>query len=322
MSPNRIPTLDGWRGIAILMVIFGHFAPRDNQNYVIGLQGVGIFFVLSGYLITTNVVREQERTGSVDLRGFYVRRFFRLMPCAWAMLSIMLLMRIVDFRELASCVFFYRNFLTHPRTGITSHFWSLSIEEQFYLAWPWALTLLPKWRARWVSIALACAFAMFRFFTLESIFPANGLWTPFWADALLVGCFFALTPKIPKLPPWAFAVTAIAVSACVHFFDGIPPFSEYILIGWMIHTTALGGIPAAQRILNWNLIARVGVMSYALYVWQTPFSGAPHSTPMSMALTLFSLMLVTVGTFYLIETPSRRLGVRIASMNRRSHKTI
>jgi peptidoglycan/LPS O-acetylase OafA/YrhL len=295
------------------MVIVGHFAPQNNQNYEIGRQGVAIFFVLSGYLITTNLVREQESTGSIDLRAFYVRRFFRLMPCAWAMLSIMLLMRIIDFRELASCVFFYRNFLTRPRTGITGHFWSLSIEEQFYLAWPWVIALLRRQRARWVSIALACGFAMFRFFAFESIFPTNGLWTPFWADALLVGCFFALTPQVPKLPAWAFAVATVIVSACVHFFTGIPPVGEYFLIGWMIHTTAMGGIPAAQRILNWSFIARVGMMSYALYVWQTPVSGIPHSTPISMALTLFSLMVVTVGSFYLIETPSRRLGVRIAS---------
>lgn len=59
------------------------------------------------------------------------------MPVAWTLLFFGFLFRVIDIRELASCVFFYRNFLTHTRTLITQHFWSLSIEEQFYFVWPW-----------------------------------------------------------------------------------------------------------------------------------------------------------------------------------------
>ena len=75
---HRIPTLDGWRAIAITMVIAQHYGLAE-----IGRHGVGIFFVLSGYLITTNLIREREHNGAIDLRSFYIRRFFRLMPCAW-----------------------------------------------------------------------------------------------------------------------------------------------------------------------------------------------------------------------------------------------
>ena len=309
---TRIATLDGWRGIAILLVLVGHFGPQNNSNYEIGRQGVGVFFILSGYLITKNLVREKECAGCVDLAGFYLRRFFRLMPCAWAMLTAALMVRVIDLRELAACVFCYRNFIEHTRTGITGHFWSLSIEEQFYLAWPGLLVVLSVRRARWVAFGLACAFAAFRYFALESLFPSKGLWTPFWADALLVGCFFSLTPEIPKLPSWAFLFSVPALAACIHRYTGIPPFGESILVGWMIHTTAHGNVAIAQKVLNWSPLARIGVMSYSLYVWQTPLSALPHSTPLSGALVLVLLCLFTAGSFYLIERPSRKLGARIA----------
>ena len=143
---NRIPTLDGWRGIAVLLVLVGHFSGRVNTGELgwltlIGLHGVAIFFVLSGFLITTILQREFEATGRVDLRRFYLRRFFRLMPCAWCyLLAILgppgLLMRtIVPGRDLLSCVFFWRNYYHDSAfaDAFTSHFWSLAIEEQFYL---------------------------------------------------------------------------------------------------------------------------------------------------------------------------------------------
>src|SRR5260370_34046992 len=115
---KRIPTLDGWRGIAILMVTVAHaqeglfngHAYHDLAWLIIGLHGVAIFFVLSGYLITTRLLSAD----SIDLKAFYVRRFFRLMPTAWAYLAcIGLLAWImhVDFigSDAVACIFFFRN---------------------------------------------------------------------------------------------------------------------------------------------------------------------------------------------------------------------
>jgi peptidoglycan/LPS O-acetylase OafA/YrhL len=313
MQSDRIPTLDGWRTIAISLVLIAHFGPIKNRAFDVGKQGVGIFFVLSGYLITTNLARERERLGNFNLVSFYVRRFFRLMPCAWTLLAVTVIFGVMDMRELASCIFFYRNFLTHPRTLVTSHFWSLSIEEQFYLFWPWALTFCATRPARWLAITLAATLALYRFALPPNVLVEQGSWTQIHAAALLIGCVFALTPKIPRLPPALFGVSLVATACCVHFFPLVPPFGESILIGWMIHTTARGGISVAQKVLNWTPIKQIGLMSYSLYVWQTPFTGIPHDTFPKLILTLALLAGAVALSYYGIEKPSTRFGHSVTS---------
>jgi len=287
------------------MVLAYHFGPFN-----IGRQGVGIFFVLSGYLITTNLLREQERSGSINLRSFYIRRFFRLMPTAWALLAVAGLLGLADAPDLTSCVFFYRNYLTHPHKFTTNPFWSLSIEEQFYLVWPATLLLLGRRRARTVAILAACGFALWRFLTPASFLEEYWRWTQFHADALLVGCFFALTP-LPKLSRWAFWPLVGVLVACVYAFPVIPPFGESIVIAWLIHTTAQGAIPAAQNILNFKPIAQIGVMSYSIYVWNFPFYGIPHSTPLGLLMAMGCVGLMTFVSFYCIENPCRQFGARL-----------
>ena len=291
------------------MVLVAHYGPLHKRAFDIGRHGVGIFFVLSGYLITTILLRERERAGCIDLKSFYIRRFFRLMPCAWTLLFALFLFRAIDVRELASCVFFYRNFLTHTTNLITAHFWSLSVEEQFYLTWPWLLVVLTTKRARNAAVAIACVLALYRF-----IFPPFMPEDPrtwFRADGLLIGCAFALTPRLPKMHPALFWCSAVVVGACAHLFIDGPPFADSILIGWMIHTTAQGGIPLAQKILNWKPMAKVGAMSYSLYVWQTSLSGIPHKTFFGMVATLVILAAFTLLSHTYIENPAKMLGTKL-----------
>jgi peptidoglycan/LPS O-acetylase OafA/YrhL len=306
---TRIPTLDGWRAIAILMVLVAHFRPLGSRNLEVGTQGVGIFFVLSGYLITTNLFREWKTAGKIDLRAFYIRRFFRLMPAAWIMLLFVSAFGVTDLKELVSCVFFWRNYLFHPRTLVTSHFWSLSIEEQFYLVWPASVLLLGPVRARNVAGVAACGFALWRFLTPVSYIGAHNAWgwTQFHADALLVGCFFALTP-VPRMPRRIFWLSLVILAICVHAFPSIPPFGESILIGWMVDTTAQGEYPW----LDWRPLAQIGVVSYSIYLWQTPFTGVPHGTPLTLVGTLLGLAATSALSFYCIERPTRRIGAAIS----------
>src|ERR1700739_802804 len=151
-ASTRIAALDGWRGIAILMVLVAHveatYFGRPIPSWLnTGEHGVCIFFVLSGYLITSNLLQR-----GLNLRRFYIRRFFRLMPVAWAYLLFLgaaeVLVRYprIALPEAASCLFFYRNYYGPIGTAATLHFWSLSVEEQFYLAWPLVLLLLGRRR--------------------------------------------------------------------------------------------------------------------------------------------------------------------------------
>jgi peptidoglycan/LPS O-acetylase OafA/YrhL len=139
-APYRILTLDGWRGIAILLVLFNHVMNACVRNIsspwlATGHHGVTLFFVISGFLISANLT-----AGPIDLKRFYIRRFFRLMPVAWAYLGVLLLIdasvHIVSPSAIVSSLFFYRNFTGTAFGSSTWHFWSLSLEEQFYLAWP------------------------------------------------------------------------------------------------------------------------------------------------------------------------------------------
>jgi hypothetical protein len=204
---KRIPTLDGWRGIAILLVLIDHarFALHLERagTTSTGQHGVAMFFVLSGFLITGGLMREKETTGSIDLRAFYSRRFFRLMPCAlgylWFCLIISLMSpaRTLGIVTTLSAVFLCRNYAATflPEFPLNGHFWSLSIEEQFYLVWPLLLILTGLRRAPWIAIAGTLAFASYRFAHWSSLarLPLGKTFgTEFHADALLIGCTMAL----------------------------------------------------------------------------------------------------------------------------------
>jgi peptidoglycan/LPS O-acetylase OafA/YrhL len=196
---RRIPTLDGWRGIAIMLVLFDHIQDSLLNRYLrpwtqTGQHGVTIFFVLSGFLITSKLLE-----GPINLKHFYLRRFFRLMPAAWAFLCALVLLdlltgaHIVTLAGLSACVFFYRNFAQNVGSPVTGHFWSLSLEEQFYMVWPCVLLLAGARRCRWIAATGAIACASYRWF-FWAYYNHNLMnnQTQVRADAPLIGCLLAL----------------------------------------------------------------------------------------------------------------------------------
>jgi peptidoglycan/LPS O-acetylase OafA/YrhL len=202
---NRIPTLDGWRGIAILLVLFDHIQHSLLNRYAepwtqTGQHGVTIFFVLSGFLITSRLLE-----GPSDLKRFYLRRFWRLMPVAWTYIASLLLLdrltgvHFVSLSGVSACLFFYRNFGGNSGSAITGHFWSLSLEEQFYLVWPCVLLLAGVRRCRWVAAMGAIACAVYRWLTWAHYDQnvVNGQ-SQVRADALLAGCLLALLLAEPR----------------------------------------------------------------------------------------------------------------------------
>jgi peptidoglycan/LPS O-acetylase OafA/YrhL len=162
---NRIPSLDGWRGIAILLVLFDHVQRMLLGHFLVawtetGQYGVTVFFVLSGFLITATLLGQP-----INLRCFYTRRLFRLMPVAWTYLVFVGIFGLLSgvnwfsWCEILSCILFFRNYVIINGHGLASgHFWSLSIEEQFYLVWPTFLLLAGRRRALWGAVCgiLAC----------------------------------------------------------------------------------------------------------------------------------------------------------------------
>src|SRR3974390_1560780 len=174
---RRIPTLDGWRALAIAAVAIHHIGrgfytnedayASDLTRY--GAFGVDIFFGLSGLLITKLLLDEwrnrpdrSSENGSFDLRGFYIRRAFRILPPYLAFLFVCTLAGLWRSSwEAAGCLLFFRNYVPDHLVGeSTQHLWSLAVEEHFYLLWPGLLFLLKPRRARTAAFGLACAFGI------------------------------------------------------------------------------------------------------------------------------------------------------------------
>lgn len=334
---SRIPTLDGWRGIAILLVLIDHtqlllfHGPyRDHWWLLCGQHGVTLFFVLSGYLITGRLLKDER----IDLKNFYIRRFFRLMPCAWLYLLSLGLIGLILHRTLIgwdawSCVFFFRNYWPDIQTDSnvrTGHFWSLSLEEQFYLAWPPLLALIGrKWSLR-LAIAGIGACATYRFchwqrYRDHFFFSVR---TEVRLDALLLGCAVALALERPQIRDWLarYSVWVVLISLPVtawyiYSYSILIPAGESALLSLMIACTSLNPSFPLFRALEWKHLKFLGIISYSLYVWQQSvlfsYGGFPFGA--------FLLPVVAILSYGLIERPCIELGRRISVSSGRLFET-
>ncbi len=317
---NRIPTLDGWRGIAIALVLFDHIQDSLLGHYVrpwtsTGYLGVTMFFVLSGFLITGKLLE-----GPINFRHFYLRRVFRLMPAAWTYLGVLLLLTHITghpyttLAEVRACVFFYRNFFGFM--GLAGHFWSLSVEEQFYLVWPVTLLLAGVKRCRWIALFGAIACALFRWLFWPHFahsFPAGP--TFLHADGLLVGSFLAIMVSDPgnrsrimrysKL--WAFLALFVLV-LCVYIQREECLLFEQVSIAALIAATTFHPTSVFARPLSLLPLTWLGTVSYSVYLWQGLFMNFQSAWAICLFMPLFAL-----ASYYFIERPSTRLGHRLTS---------
>lgn len=151
-----IPTLDGWRAIAIMLVLGAHAVPMliNSETRIGGLLakvlshagfGVDVFFALSGFLICTLLLQERANRGAISLRSFYIRRVFRIIPPIILYLIVLYVLReiellpMITLQELSAVLLFIRN--NTDGSWYTGHFWSLAVEEHFYFLIPWLLLI-------------------------------------------------------------------------------------------------------------------------------------------------------------------------------------
>jgi peptidoglycan/LPS O-acetylase OafA/YrhL len=331
-APSRIPTLDGWRGIAILLVLFDHtmnvFRGYGASPWVqTGQHGVTLFFVLSGFLITSSLLN-----GPIDLRSFYIRRIFRLMPVAWAYLGLLLLLNlrvhVVSKSAVLASLFFYRNFEAATFGSATWHFWSLSLEEQFYLVWPIVLLLAGARRSRWIAVVAISACALYRFAFWshynQELFNCQ---TQVRADALLAGCLMALCLRDPRLrlhiERWSgmLALPALCVFLfCISRFTLLPPLAESVSIVLLLTASVLHPQSTFAKPLSWQWLSKLGVISYSIYVWQELFMLVARGEGNFGRVLLLGVVLpLLVGcSYFYLERPLTRLGHSLSKrINRR-----
>jgi peptidoglycan/LPS O-acetylase OafA/YrhL len=347
-----LPTLDGWRAVAIGGVILAHStyallgpggALADPALFALtryGAKGVDLFFGISGFLITARLIEEHERRGRIGLGGFYVRRFCRILPPYFVLLAFFALaaatgLLAISRRELLASAVFLRNYVGLPEGSgwYTGHLWSLAVEEHFYLLWPTLLTLFGPPRARRWVIALAIAVAAWRVadFRLDLVgqaLPGTSFYvrTDTRLDSLFWGCWAALL--VHHAPSRAVleraltpAVWYVIIAALLANWYVAPPLEllwQSLLIAAALTGTVLRPAALPGRMLEAAPLRWVGRISYSLYLWQQPFLvGAHGELPLGalqhLPLNLVALFAVAAASYYLVERPMIRVGHRLAT---------
>jgi len=245
----RVATLDGWRAIAVLLVIWHHFTRNlysSEADYYresvsrFGAFGVDIFFGISGLIITKLLVDEYSESGRISFQAFYVRRAFRILPPCFVYLATVLVAGLMKTPvELMASVLFFRNYIPAAWAGdATGHLWSLAVEEHFYLFWPVLLSVILA-RAGKKNAALATGWisigcALWRVADAQNNFSARWLpavtahfRTDLRLDALLWGCAAALFLANPKecdrlqsgFRAWMLAIIVLLEGACAILYS-------------------------------------------------------------------------------------------------------
>jgi peptidoglycan/LPS O-acetylase OafA/YrhL len=288
-TARRLSGLDGLRAAAVLLVIADHLFP----NFAGGGIGVNLFFVLSGFLITTLLVAERHKTGRIHLGLFYLRRLLRLYPA----LIVMVVVVVAVTHALLAGVFAAT--YTANLAGLVGftpdpfgHTWSLAAEEQFYLVWP--LALIGLFRHRRLLIGIVVVAALVSFVTCvvgtAQLVSTTGqvgyiVFNPLWqAHGLLIGVLLALVTgtfsrasfSLPKPNLWvlggALAVLVIAVIASV-------TVGQHLAAEWDLAAEIVAGVlilglvectGRLRRAVDHPVALWVGARSYALYLWHYP----------------------------------------------------
>ena len=340
VSRGYVPEIDGLRAIAILAVMIFHAMP---QYFIGGFLGVEVFFVLSGFLITSLLLGEHDRFGRIDFRRFYLRRGLRLLPALVLMLVLVVAAGFAyfDFPKamwllkdaglaLSYCYNWVRAFELRA-DGMLAHSWSLAIEEQFYLLWPpllaWLMTRSGSRRTlSWMVLGLAAFGALHRVLLIlggASMYRVyNGLDTRL--DGILLGCALAVgissglvdlnrerLQKRLRFGMLPACVLLLAMFGSLSVFD-IAPFIWGLPVVSLCTAILVCGICSlenhwSQSLLGSRALVWIGQRSYGLYLWHYPLNRVLRDLEVApsiqVPLGLFLAFVAATLSFALVERP-------------------
>lgn len=344
-----LPALDGLRALAVLAVLLYH----GGQSWLPGgFLGVEMFFVISGYLITSLLLAEWDQNGRIDFKGFWLRRARRLFPALIALLVVVVGYSVVflpgevaglrgDVLSTAGYVNNWYQIFSHKsyfenvgRPSLLRHMWSLAVEEQFYLVWPLAFSLLmARLRPRLILFVILTA-ALASIVLMAALYQPNTdpsrvyygtdtrasglllgvvlayLWRPgqaisgagsgmldtvgLMAFATLAACFAVINEFMPFLYRGGFSLTALATAELLAV--AVHPHARFV-----------------PRVLSWGLLRWVGLRSYGIYLWHFPVFMVTRpqlDVPMDGVALLALRFVLTFGiadlSYRWVETPVRQ----------------
>ncbi len=336
LATRHFGALDGLRALAITMVLYHHspVGAALTHGPVIaarGFLGVDLFFVLSGYLITTLLLRERDRAGAISLRGFYWRRALRILPLYLVVVTAIggYYVLIKGDAEAATLWPFYYLFLANflvadiPNLG---PFWSLSVEEQFYLLWPLLLIALP---ARWLLPVLGFLIAV----NVAGVMGVFGIAPPEWGPLrfalptatyapILMGAglaivlhrgrgFAALWPVLGAR--WASGAALVLLVALLALLPrdvtGLPNLALHVAMTALLATIVMREDSALAPVLGWLPIARIGAVSYGLYLLHLPILHIVNEASQALNIMQETLLfhVIYFGACWVVAEMSFRL---------------
>jgi peptidoglycan/LPS O-acetylase OafA/YrhL len=342
LSMRRFPALDGLRGVAALMVIAYHFGGRD-YTWLSGWTGIQVFFVLSGFLITTLALREESSAGRVSLRNFWVRRFFRILP---AYLVVLLAMILTTYRrggsdwtllqEALPNYWTFTNEFGHPESPWMLS-WTLGIEQKFYLLWP----LLAFGVALSSQIRLAAIGLVAGILTIAASTWGHAPGSPASYVSILVGCTLAVlmhTRAGFNLLRPLMKTTGRTIVLVVFLLAQLLVARSYASVGELttlvyvvVVAAVLPGLVtdgAAATALSTRPLRWLGARSYSLYLCQvlaawTVYALLPHLTATAMVIATAVVGLIVADFLYrYVESPMIRAGRRFESGRRHTQHTL
>jgi len=319
MSVNRIPSLDGWRCISILLVISGHeitdgiqfglsLSPKILKFFIWSGYGVDIFYVISGYIITQLFLHEENKNGDVNIKNFYLRRFFRIIPPFFVFLLVVYMLSVFFHHEKISClnwitaIFLITNLnYWNTWTWSLSHLGSLSFEEQYYLIWPFIfrkkrLRLLIPLIVIGISPILRAIKYKYPYLIGDFSFYITRI------DTLFVGSLFAIySDKIKEYKNTLIENLILAVTLfCIFSLKMTIPYTGFLTVPFSPTLFSLSVVILIKRslksetilykFLNYRAIVNIGKISYSLYLLQQLFY--PSSILGSQIITKFPINFV------------------------------
>jgi peptidoglycan/LPS O-acetylase OafA/YrhL len=350
---NRIKSLDGIRAIAVCMVLISHSVNQpgislgwlsgtlgETSVRLLGRFGVFLFFVLSGYLITTLLLREKQKTGVIDLRRFWIRRALRIFPIFYTYILVIGL--LIAFAKLlvdplaiafaATCTLNYAFLFSSQSLGedyaIIGHFWTLAVEEQFYLFFPILVSYLSReaaFKATLILILITPSITVATYLLM----PTSHQFTSIMGHnvfgvSIALGCLSVISQECGRLVRFrgCLATPLAALAGLIYGIVMYPwlaeTFGGYAMtIGGelLLGLSSLAIIAYSvecpvhsqlSRMLNNRSVVSLGMLSYSIYVWhQLPMHfKIPNVDPLVSNLIAGVVSIgLAVLSYYFLETP-------------------